>query len=157
VHEGQAVTGDGLEDEALPAEQAGAELAVEDDVELGAQPCAQKCVPLAPDPATDLFDQEYENVSARFEIDWRPFADTLVFVSFNRGHTVGNARTSAAGLPNVEAQRLPTWPHDEEVLHSWEAGVKTTFWNGRARLNANVFYRLDPPPCGDQRRQRVCY
>ena len=93
-----------------------------------------------PDPDTDLFDQEYENVSAKFEIDWRPFEDTLVFVSFNRGHKSGNSRTSAAGLPNFEAQPLPTWPHEEEVLHSWEGGVKTTFWNGRARLNANVFY-----------------
>ena len=93
-----------------------------------------------PDPATDLFDQEYENVSAKIEIDWRPFEDTLVFVSFNRGHKSGSSRTSAAGLPNFEAAPLPTWTHDEEVLHSWEAGVKTTFWNGLARLNANVFY-----------------
>ena len=96
-----------------------------------------------PDPNTELFDQEYENVSAKFEIDWRPFEDTLVFVSFNRGHKAGSARTSAAGWPEGifnGLQPLPTWVHDEEVLHSWEGGVKTTFWNGRARLNANVFY-----------------
>ena len=64
----------------------------------------------------------------------------MVFVSFNRGHKGGSARTSASGLPNFEAAPLPTWIHDEEVLHSWEGGIKTTFWNGLARLNTNVFY-----------------
>ena len=92
---------------------------------------------LAADPDFDLFDQSFENVSAKFEIDWRPTDDTLVFASFNRGHKAGAARVQAGGNPTTP---IPTYPHDEEVLHSWEIGIKTTFMDGRAQLNASAFY-----------------
>ena len=88
-------------------------------------------------PDFDLFDQGFENVSAKFEIDWRPTDDTLIFASFNRGHKAGSARVQAGGNPTLP---IPTFPHDEEVLHSWEAGIKTTLLDGRAQLNANAFY-----------------
>ena len=92
---------------------------------------------LSADPDFDLFDQGFENVSAKFEIDWRPTDDTLIFASFNRGHKAGSARVQAGGNPTTP---IPTYPHDEEVLHSWEVGIKTTLLNGRAQLNANAFY-----------------
>ncbi len=92
---------------------------------------------LSTDPDFDLFDQSFENVSAKFEIDWRPTEDTLVFASFNRGHKAGGSRVVAGGNPTTA---IPTFPHDEEVLHSWELGFKTTLFDGRAQLNANAFY-----------------
>ncbi len=92
---------------------------------------------LRDDPDFDLFDQGFENVSAKFEIDWRPTEDTLVFASFNRGHKAGASRVLAGGNPTLP---IPTFTHDEEVLHSWEVGIKTAFMDGRAQLNANVFY-----------------
>ena len=92
---------------------------------------------LSADPDFDLFDQKFENVSAKFEIDWRPTDDTLIFASFNRGHKAGAARVQAGGNPTTP---IPTYPHDEEVLHSWEVGIKTTLFDGRAQLNANAFY-----------------
>ena len=92
---------------------------------------------LSSDPDFDLFDQDFENVSAKFEIDWRPNDDTLIFASFNRGHKAGASRVTAGGNPTAP---VSTFPHDEEVLHSWELGLKSTFWAGRARLNATGFY-----------------
>ena len=92
---------------------------------------------LSADPAFDLFDQNFENVSAKFEIDWRPTDDTLIFASFNRGHKAGAARVPAGGNPTTP---IPTFPHDEEVLHSWEVGIKTTLLGGQAQLNASAFY-----------------
>ena len=89
------------------------------------------------DPNGDLFNQSFENVSAKVELDWRPTDDTLVYLSFNRGHKSGASRVTAGGLPATPLERFP---HDEEVLHSVEGGIKTSFWDGRARLSANVFY-----------------
>ncbi|NKB39385.1 MAG: TonB-dependent receptor plug domain-containing protein [Gammaproteobacteria bacterium] len=94
-------------------------------------------VPGATTPSADLFNQSFNNVSAKFQIDWRPSDDTLLFASFNRGHKAGNARLPAGGNPTAP---LSTFPHDEEVLHSWELGIKTTFWDGKAQLNATGFY-----------------
>ena len=93
--------------------------------------------PTATGPSADLFRQSFNNVSAKVELDWRPNEDTLVFVSFNRGHKAGNARVPAGGNPTLP---LTTFPHDEEVLHSVEGGFKLTLLDGRARFNANVFY-----------------
>ena len=92
---------------------------------------------LRDDPDFGLFNQDFENVSAKFEIDWRPTEDTLVFASFNRGHKAGAARVLAGGAPTLP---VPDFIHDEEVLHSWEVGIKTTLFDGRAQLNANAYY-----------------
>ncbi len=94
-------------------------------------------VPGATAPPADLFDQSFNNVSAQFQIVWRPNDDTLIFAGFNRGHKAGNVRLPAGGNPTAA---LATYPHDEEVLHSWELGIKTTFWDGKAQFNATGFY-----------------
>jgi iron complex outermembrane receptor protein len=79
--------------------------------------------------------QEFENVSAKVEIDWKPNDDWLVYASVNRGHKAGNFST-----PFIGPVDLPLLPHDEEVLTSYELGFKSTLLDGLARLNANVFY-----------------
>ena len=92
---------------------------------------------LADDPNADLFDMGFENVSARLELDYHASEETMWFVSLNRGHKGGGSRVPAGGNPTVP---IPSFVHDEEVLHSLEAGVKSTFAGGRARLNATAFY-----------------
>ena len=92
---------------------------------------------LAEDPDAHLFDMDFENVSGKFELDWHVTDATMVYASFNRGHKGGSSRVPAGGNPT---QPISTFPHDEEVLHSVEGGVKSTFAEGRARLNASVYY-----------------
>lgn len=92
---------------------------------------------LADDPNAGLFDMGFENYSAKLEFDWHMSDDTMLFFSLNRGHKGGSARVPAGGNPTLP---LPGFVHDEEVLHSFEAGIKSTFAEGRARLNATAFY-----------------
>ena len=54
---------DVLEDESLAAEETGAELPVEGDVELGTPRRAEKGVPLGPDPATELREIKRHDLS----------------------------------------------------------------------------------------------
>jgi len=92
-------------------------------------------VDIAADAAAAGSDQnkvDYGDVAGRLQLDYRTGEETLWFVSFNRGIKGGNFAAAA----DISLSRLR---HEEEVLHAWEAGVKTTFADGRARLNATVF------------------
>ena len=75
----------------------------------------------------------WDNFSYKAQVDYRPADDTLYFAGITRTHKAGNFRLGI-GYPNLVTE------HDEEVLTSYEAGVKTEFYNGQARLNANLFY-----------------
>lgn len=76
---------------------------------------------------------DYGDYAARLQLDWRATDYTLVFASYNRGIKGGNFAPSAnVGVANIK--------HDEEVLTSYEIGVKTEFADGLARFNATAFY-----------------
>lgn len=81
--------------------------------------------------------QEWENISARLQLDWQVNEDTLAYAGVTRGHKAGSF-----SLPFISFGPLDTSaiPHDEEVLTSYEVGLKTDFLDGRARLNASAFY-----------------
>lgn len=90
----------------------------------------------------DIASQGWENVSVRAELDWRPNEDLLMYASFNRGHKGGNWAAPIFLPPPGPARDafVPTLAHDEEVLHSFEVGFKSTLMDGAARLNGSVFY-----------------
>lgn len=76
---------------------------------------------------------DYGDYAARLQLNMRTGEDILWFVSWNRGIKGGNW-TAAAAVTIDELQ------HREEVLNAYEVGVKTTFADGTARLNATAFY-----------------
>jgi iron complex outermembrane receptor protein len=96
---------------------------------------------------TTLFDLESESVgvysdvpvidygdyAARLQLNWKADSDTLVFLSYNRGIKGGNWSTGAG----VEIENIK---HDEEVLHAYELGIKTSFSDDTIRVNATTFY-----------------
>jgi len=76
---------------------------------------------------------DYNDVAARLQLDYRMSDSTLLFASYNRGIKGGNFAAAA----NIQLDRVK---HKEEVLNAYEAGFKTEFSEGRARLNGTVFY-----------------
>ena len=76
---------------------------------------------------------DYGDYAARLQLNWRTGEDTLWFLGWNRGIKGGNW-TAAAAVTIDELQ------HTEEVLSSFEGGVKTTLADGRARLNVTAFH-----------------
>jgi len=76
---------------------------------------------------------DYGDYAARLQLNWRTGEDTLWFAGWNRGIKGGNWTVAAS----VSVEELK---HTEEILNSYEAGVKTTFADGNARFNATVFY-----------------
>ena len=76
-------------------------------------------------------DSDY---TGKIQLDWKVNDDTLVYAGFNRGMKAGGFLGSIdAGATLAELSFEP------EILHSLEAGFKTTFADGRARLNGSAF------------------
>ncbi len=76
---------------------------------------------------------DYGDYTARLQLNMHTGEDTLWFVSWNRGIKGGN--WTAAASVTIDELR-----HNEETLNSYEVGVKTSFADGDARLNATAFY-----------------
>ena len=82
----------------------------------------------------------YNDWAARFQLDYRPNDDTLLFASVNRGIKGGN--WAVATIPDFRGpvDVSDVIKHKEEVLWSYEVGGKFTIFNGTARLNTTAFY-----------------
>jgi iron complex outermembrane recepter protein len=108
-------------------------LRVFQDVPQGVPPTEVFNIASVPIPGIDEID--YGDIAARLQLNWALTDDTLLYASFNRGIKGGNWSIDPLGaVANADLK------HDEEVLHAYEIGSKTTFAGGRARLNAAVFY-----------------
>lgn len=91
-------------------------------------------------PGLQVFnlEQDFDNISAKLQLDWEVTDEWLLYAGLSRGHKAGNFAAPLFALMNPSDTSSLT--HDEEVLHSLEVGAKGAFWDGRARLNASVFY-----------------
>ena len=81
----------------------------------------------------DTFDDDNDDTlwSGKIQLEYSPNADALYYFGVNRGVKAGGFNTGLFG---------PFSPYDREILLSYEAGAKWTFWEDRARVNASVFY-----------------
>jgi len=75
---------------------------------------------------------DYGDIAARAQLNYKPHKDLLLYASYNRGIKGGNWSPS----PSVV---LADFKHKNEVLDSYELGVKSTIAPG-TRLNAAIFY-----------------
>lgn len=73
--------------------------------------------------------------TGKVELDYKPMHDVMVYASVNRGAKGGGWSAPSSGFVDPT-----TLPYRQEKLTSYEGGVKSTFWDGAARLNASVFY-----------------
>lgn len=88
-------------------------------------------------PIPGLDEIEYDDVAARLQLNYVTGNGTLVYGSWSRGIKGGN--WSIDPLGTVAAIEPGNLKHDEEVLTSWELGVKTDLTDF-ARLNAAIYY-----------------
>jgi iron complex outermembrane recepter protein len=76
--------------------------------------------------------------SGKFQLDWRPADDLLLFAGVNRGVKAGGFNapfTFGAGFPPEDI------PYGEEVLLSYETGFKwSNLFGGTSRINGSFYY-----------------
>ena len=74
--------------------------------------------------------------TGKIQLDWRPNDDLLLYAGVNRGVKAGGFNHP---IP-VFAAYAGVIPYQEEVLLSYEAGFKSTLFDGTTRFNASFFY-----------------
>ncbi|MDF7775615.1 TonB-dependent receptor [Sphingomonas sp. AOB5] len=84
-------------------------------------------------------EAQFQEVTGRFNIDWKPdlgFTDSSMFyLSASRGYKGGGFnQPAAAALVNVPATYRP------EFVNALEGGMKNTLFDGRLVFNATAFY-----------------
>jgi iron complex outermembrane receptor protein len=81
-------------------------------------------------------DQTYDDTSPRFNVSYKLTEDATVYAGYSKGWKAGSFDPRGANFatPAVEEG------FDAEELDSYEAGLKATWWEGRALTNIAVFY-----------------
>ena len=82
-----------------------------------------------------------DTFSGKLELDWRPSDDLLIYAGVSRG--VKSPGFNVGFLDSYfifASNTVDTIGFDKESLTSFEAGFKSTFAGGRARLNGSAFY-----------------
>lgn len=91
--------------------------------------------------ALDDVKQHWDAVTGRLVLDWKPTDDVLVYASYSHGYKGGGTNPPRADISPlvVQYQALAT-TFAPEYVDSFELGMKSTFDEGRVRLNATAFY-----------------
>ncbi len=95
------------------------------------------CVSTGSDLACNLSDtgsESWNNFSPKVGISWQATEDLLLFASYPQGFRSGGYNIRATD------DNTSPGPYDEEEVTAYEAGIKTTLLDGKARVNAAVFY-----------------
>lgn len=81
---------------------------------------------------------QFEEVTGRFTVDWKPEVaftdDTLLYGSFARGYKGGGFNPGATAISGVSASYKP------ELVNAFEFGTKNSLANRKVTLNLTGFY-----------------
>ena len=81
----------------------------------------------------------YNAFSYKVELDYKPARNLLFYASLNRGNK-GGGWSAPSNMAAPYDSFVNILKYQPETLTDTEIGEKLTFWNGRARLNADLFY-----------------
>lgn len=107
--------------------------------------------PLRPTPDTmllfnrstvgDLAEQNDGYVTSLAEVDWKPKDGLLVYGKYSVGVKSAGFNATFLDISGVFSEdELDTIPFKKETLTSYEVGIKSSIFDGRARLNTSAFY-----------------
>jgi outer membrane receptor protein involved in Fe transport len=77
---------------------------------------------------------QFEELTGRATVDWKPTDDNLIYASFARGYKGGGFNPGATVLSGISPAFAP------EFVNAFEIGSKNTFADGRITLNLTGFY-----------------
>lgn len=76
--------------------------------------------------------------AGKLQLEYSPHADWLLYAGVNRGVKAGSFNAKLAdGTPFLSDERFP---YDEEVLLAYEAGFKSTLFDGTTRVSGSFYY-----------------
>jgi iron complex outermembrane receptor protein len=93
-----------------------------------------------PETAGKLTEASLDDFNFRAELDWRPTDTTLVYGSIAQGTKAPGFNFAIDGTGILGSSQIEQIPFDEEVLTSYELGLKSDVFGGKAIFNGAVFY-----------------
>ena len=90
----------------------------------------------AEDPNATINDKTFSEWGGKAGVEVRPAEDVLVYGQWSRGFKAG----SFPNAPMAIMLGFGDVPIRPEIVNAYEAGLKAEFADGRARLNAAVFF-----------------
>lgn len=99
-------------------------------------PALRDCVPALVD------NKSWSNFGPKIGASWSITDDVMVYADYSRGFRSGgyNVRfTDLTYITNPASPLSTPGPYDEEVVDAVEIGIKSTFFDGKARVNAAMF------------------
>jgi iron complex outermembrane receptor protein len=96
---------------------------------------------LIPNPS--FFRNTFTSFAPRVSLDYKFSDASTAYVLFSRGYRPGGFNTALTTQPPAVLQQFiavgVNATFDEEKIDNYEAGVKVTFWDGRARATLSVY------------------
>jgi iron complex outermembrane recepter protein len=99
-------------------------------------PALSDCVPALVD------NKSWSNFGPKIGANWAITEDVMVYADYSRGFRSGgyNVRfTDLTYITNPASPSSTPGPYNEEVVDAVEIGIKSTFFEGKARVNAAMF------------------
>jgi len=78
----------------------------------------------------------FYDFSPRFNLNYRLTEQINVYGGFSQGFKAGSFDPRGANFASPEVEQ----GFEPEELNSWEVGIKSTWWDGRARTNVSLFH-----------------
>ena len=91
-------------------------------------------------PQTYSARDSEDSLSGRANFAWQPTDDVLLYASFARGFKSGGINMSGLPLDANNQPALATAVVEPERNTTWEAGIKSTLWDGRFTLNLAAYH-----------------
>lgn len=92
-------------------------------------------------PATDTGEDSFSELTWKVALNYQVTDQTMIYALATRGFKGGSFKPTANSRGDLVAD--PTQPIKAirpEIVLDFEGGAKTTFWNGRARVNGAAYY-----------------
>jgi iron complex outermembrane receptor protein len=93
--------------------------------------------------AANPFDKTYKSFSPRVSLDYKFTDDSTIYALFSRGYRPGGFNTGLTTSPpeviTILQQSGAGISYLQEKLDNYEAGIKTTFLDGRGRTTLTVY------------------
>lgn len=97
-------------------------------------------------PAGDSIHSDFRSFAPRAILDYKIVSDTSLYALWSRGYRPGGVNATLASASSYVLQQVARYGasvnFQQERLDNYEAGVKSTFLDGRARVAFDVYYDL---------------
>lgn len=91
-------------------------------------------------PSITLPNRSDNNISFNGSISYFPSDDVTLYASYAEGFRSGGYNLSPSGVPGTPEEEAADRAFDSETVSSYEIGLKSVLFDGRASLNGAVFY-----------------